>query len=112
MLAYKSEQDAGLCHEMGRTCLHLDVQHHDTALGPLLLNGHLARAVPVAPELGVLDEALGVDQRLEVLHGDVMVVDAALLAGPRVPRGVRDRQRERLRVPREEHLVQSALADP
>ena len=94
------------------TYLHLDVQHHDTAFSALLLNGHLARAISVAPKLGVLNEALGIDQCLEVRHANVVVVASVLLAGARISRGVRDRQREGLRVSLEEHFVESALANP
>ena len=70
--------------------LHLNVQDDDAALFRLLLDGHLAGAVAVLAELGVLDEAVLGDQVLEVRVGDVVVVDAVLLAGPGRARGVRD----------------------
>lgn len=93
------------------THLHLDVEHDDLALGGLLLDGGLARAVAVAAELGVLDEAVGGDEVLELGHLHVEVVDAVGLAGPRAPRGVRHGQGEGVGVRVEQAPDQRALAD-
>lgn len=68
--------------------LHLNVQQNDLALLCLLLNGRLAGAVAVAAVLCVLDEAVLCDEVLKVVHGHVVVVDAALLAGTGVAGGV------------------------
>lgn len=91
--------------------LHLDVQEDDLALGGLLLNGHLAGAVPVAAELGVLDEAVAGDEGLEILHGDEVVVHGVLLAGARGAGRVGDGEAEGLGVALEEAVVERALAD-
>lgn len=91
--------------------LHLDVQHDDLALLALLADCRLGRAVAVAAELGVLDEAVRGDQRLEVGVADEVVVDGVLLALAGRPRRVADGEGEGVRVLREEHLEQSALAD-
>ena len=74
----------------GTTHLHLDVKHNDLSLAGLLLDGRFARPVPVAAELGVLDEAVGRDEGLELGHRHVEVVDAVRLAGPRRSRRVRN----------------------
>lgn len=91
--------------------LHLDVQHHDLALGRLLLDGRLAGPVAVAAELGVLDEPVLRDQVLERLHRHEVVVHAVLLALARLARRVRYREREGVGVRCEELAVQCALAD-
>lgn len=91
--------------------LHLDVQHDDFPLLALLANGRLGRAVAVAAELGVLDEAVRSDQGLEVVVADEVVVDGVLLARAGGPRRVADGEGEGVRVLREEHLEQRALAD-
>lgn len=93
------------------THLHLDVEHHDLALGALLVDGGLARAVAVAAELGVLDEAVGGDEVLELGHLHVEVVDAVGLAGPRTTRRVRHGQREGVGVRVEQAPDEGALAD-
>ena len=93
------------------TNLHLDVQNHDLPAGGQVRNGHLARAVAVPAEFGMLYELAFVDQLLELVHLDVVVVDAGLLAGPRVARRVRDGRREDIGPSVQEQLVQRALAD-
>lgn len=92
------------------THLHFDIEDDDLSLGGLLLNGGLARAVAVAAELGVLDEAVGLDQLLELGHAHVVVVDAVRLAGARGARRVRDGEGEGVGVRREQAPHQRALA--
>ena len=75
--------------------LHVDHQH-DVAAGreqPLGLRP--ARAVEVAEDVGPFQELARRDHRLEAVAGHEMVVDAVLLAGPRLPRGVRPRTASR-----------------
>lgn len=95
----------------GATNLHLDIQKHNPPLGRLLLDGRLAGAVPIAPELRVLHEAVLADEGLEVLHLDEVVVHTVGLARARGAGGVRDGEREGVRMAREEEVVEGALAD-
>lgn len=59
--------------------LHLDVEKDNLAFCGLLFDGHLARTIAVTAKLGVLDEAILCDKVLELLHGDVVIVNAILL---------------------------------
>jgi len=59
----------------------------------------------------VLDKALLGDKGLEVGHGDVVVVDAVALAGPRCACRVRHREGEDVRVPFDQPLEEGTLAD-
>lgn len=93
------------------TYLHLNIQNHNLTLRALLVNGHLTRPIPVPAKLGMLDEAVGVDEVLKVLHGDEVVVDAMDLAGAGIPRGVGDGEGEDVRVAGEEELEEGAFAD-
>lgn len=94
------------------TYLHLNIQHYDFSLPRLLLNRHLARPVPIAPKLGVLDEAISGNEVLEGLRGDKMVVYAILLAGSGTASRVRYGETERVGVVVEEAFVESSFADP
>jgi hypothetical protein len=93
------------------TNLHLNVQDHDLALGRLLLDGGLARAVAVAAKLGMLDEAVLGNQGLKVIHGHKVVVHAILLALARLAGRVRDGEGKGVGVLLEEPAVEGALAD-
>lgn len=62
------------------TNLHLYVQDHDLSAGSEVGNRHLARAIAVASELGMLDELALLNHLLKFLHLDVVVVDAGLLS--------------------------------
>lgn len=93
------------------THLHLNVQQHNPPLGRLLLDSLLAGPIPVTAELGVLDEAVVVDEVLKVLHLDEVVVHAVGLAGAGRARRVRDGEGEGVGVAREEEVVEGPLAD-
>ena len=74
--------------------LDLDLQHHRLAGRGAPLELGAQRPVAPARVLGVLDERALAQQRIELLVAEERVVDALLLARPRVARGRRDAQPE------------------
>ena len=90
--------------------LHLDLEHHGDPARDAPVELGAQRPVAPARVAGVLDELAGRRARSNSASEEV-VVDAVLLARPRVARGGRHRQLE-LRDPLEQAADQRALADP
>jgi len=80
-----TRSDIGLRRE-GRdeTNLHLNVQDASAVLLSDILDSLDAGAVVVAAELGVLDEAVLVNQLQEVVLGDKVILDTVLLLASRL----------------------------
>lgn len=90
---------------------HLNVQDHDLPFRGLVPHRLLARAVPVATELRVLDEAVLGNQPLKVVAGHKVVVHAVRLARARLARRVADGQGEGVGVALAEEVEEGAFAD-
>lgn len=91
--------------------LHLDVQHHDAVLGSLVRDRLPARAVAVAAERRVLDEAVGGDELCELVVRHEVVVHAVGLAVARRAGRVRDGEGEGSWVALAEEVEERAFAD-
>lgn len=70
--------------------VHLNVEHRRPARRGNVVQGLHGRAVVLGAELGVLDEAVGLDERLELRDGGEVVFDAVFLGATRVAGGVGD----------------------
>jgi hypothetical protein len=83
--AHSSDGGTGRGLEEGRgaTDLHLDIQHTDPPPVRHVAHGAHARAVVVAAEDGVLDEAAFVDERQEGFFAGEVVFSAVLFVGAR-----------------------------
>jgi hypothetical protein len=93
-----------------KTHLHLNIQNTSPAPIPHILDSLHAGAVKVAAKLRMLDEAILLDQLLELLAGDEVVLAAVLLAGARAAGRVRDAEAVAVGVLGEEALEEGGLA--
>jgi hypothetical protein len=93
------------------TDLHLNIQNDHLPLLPHVLNHLLARPISVSPKLRVFHETVFLNQILELLHGDIVVVNISLLSWPWIAGCVGDGSRKAIGVPCEEALAQCAFPD-